>query len=128
MPAQYHFDFLFDEIVDSASRAWHGNIENAIVSGSKLMMSDNDTDLVLGHVRKNLAAMFQLMPIESAIGDAAPRRGGIEANQHRIPDLQNRIQVGRNDFAVQCVRPEQTFEYPPQRDVMVTGDDEHWVV
>jgi hypothetical protein len=87
MPAQNHFDLLLDETIDRSRRARHGDVEDTIVTGCKLMVGDNDADLVVGQPGKNLPAMPELIEIEPAIRNAAAWRGGIETNQHRIADM-----------------------------------------
>jgi hypothetical protein len=91
MSAQYHFDLLFNKAVDRALCAAHGDIEDTIVPGCKLMMDHNDADLIVGHSGKRLFAMLKLMAIESAVRDAAPWRCGIETNQHYVTNVQDRI-------------------------------------
>jgi len=94
MSAQNHFDLLFNKAVDRTLRAGHGDVENAIVSGCKLVVGDNDTDLIIGYSGKNLLAMLELMAVEPAIRYAAPRRSGIETNQHCVTDMEDRIKLG----------------------------------
>lgn len=91
MSAQYHFDLLFNKAVDRALCAGHGDIEDAIVPGRKLMMGHYDADLIVGHSGKRLFAKLKLMAIEPAVRDAAPWRGGIETNQHYVTNVEDRI-------------------------------------
>jgi len=91
MSAQYHFDLLFNKAVDRTLCAGHGDIEDTIVPGCKLMMGHNDANLIVGHSGKRLFAMLKLMAIEPAFSDAAPWRGGIETNQHYVINVEYRI-------------------------------------
>ncbi len=87
MSAQYHFDSLFDKAVDRAPSARHGDIEDTVVPGCKLVVGDNNTNFIVGNPGKYVLAVLKLMAIEPAIRDAAPWRSGIETNQYCIGDV-----------------------------------------
>ena len=123
--AQDHLDLLLDKAVDGASCPGHRDIEDAVVSGCKMMVGNNDACHVLRHCGKGLFAMAELMGKNPAVRDAVPWRGGIETNQHDVADTQYRIEIGRDDFAVQSVWFEEALEDPPQRHVVVAGNHEH---
>jgi hypothetical protein len=126
--AQNHFDLLLHKAVDGAPRSGHRDIEDTVVSGRELVVRDNDANLVFRHVGESLLAMLELMTVEPTVGDATSWCGGIEPDQHGVSDVEHRIQVGRDDFAVKLVRPEQTFEDAPKRHIMVTRNNEHGVI
>ena len=66
--------------------------------------------------------MPQLMAMQSAVRNSAAWRGGIEANEQDVANLDNRIEIGVDDFTVECMWFEQALEEPPQRHVVVTGN------
>ena len=124
MPTQYHFDLLLHETVDGALRSRHGDIEYLIVSGREMMVSDDDTRHVFRHRRESLLAMAELAGIDATVGDTVPWRGGIETHQYHVTDLQHRIEIRRDDFEIERMGFEQALEDPPQRHVVVTGNQQ----
>ena len=103
MSAQDHLNPLLDKAVNRAVCPRHRDIEDTVVSRCEVMVGNNDTDHVIRYRGKNLRAMSKLMTINSAVRDAAPWSGGIKAYQYDIADLQDRVEIRRDDFAVEIM-------------------------
>ena len=73
--AQDHLDLLLDKAVDRTPCAGHRDIEDLVVSRCEVMVGNNDASHVLGHCRKHLFTMPQLMTMQSAVGNGAVWRG-----------------------------------------------------
>ena len=125
MSAQDHIDPLLDKAVNRAACPRHRDIEDTVVSRREVMVGNNDTDHVIRYRGKSLRAMSKLIEINSAIRDAAPWSGGIQAYQYDIADFEDRVEIGRDDFAVELVWLEEALENPPQRHVVVAGNHQH---
>ncbi len=110
--------------IDRAPCSGHHDIEDGIVSRREMVVGNNDAGYFVGRRGKSLCAMPELMRMKPAVREGPPWSGRIEPNEYDVADVEDRIQVGRNDFAVERVWLEEALENPPERHVVVARDHE----